>query len=207
MARLAGVVLALVLVPAAAAAAEPGARVSFAGSPAGVVLQRRTVAAETGYGGQVLAYKDVCSSPCEVALPAGTQELALREPGGDTVPAAPVVIPAGSASVTGEYRSRRTLRIVGWSIAGLGTAGGVALMLSDRGDTGARTYAGIGVLVAGLVAGGVLASRPDAATIRVGPGASGRAGPDRHAGPLADSLTGAAAPVIPCFRITMILDI
>ncbi len=90
MTRLAGALLALAVgwcgwCGAAAAEPAPAARLSLASSPPGVVFQRRSVAAETGYGGQVLAYKDLCAAPCEVSVPAGTQQLALREPGGSSV--------------------------------------------------------------------------------------------------------------------------
>lgn len=199
MARLVAASLVLALAWPGAASAEPAgeAQVSLQGTPAGVVFQRRSVAAHTGYGGDVMAYKDLCAAPCTASVPAGTQQLALRAPGGDSVVATPVVLPPGPSSVVGEYHSRSALRIMGWSIAGAGVAGGIALMATDRGDVGAPTYAGIGVLVGGLVLGGALASWSDSATIRVVPAASAGLRSGRWADARDDTLSAPAPGAVP----------
>ncbi len=92
------------------------------------------------------AYEPLCTTPCDIELPAGTEKLALSLGDSATVPAGGITFPAGKSTLVGSYTSHSGLRIVGWVVMLTGTIGGTALILND--DT---FGIGMGALVAGLV--------------------------------------------------------
>lgn len=107
------------------------ARLHLTSTPPGLTFHRQTGSAmAVGAGGVAYAtgYERLCSAPCDLKLPAGTEVLALSE--GDEAPrkAAPITFPAGNSRLVGSFESRAGTRAIGWTIFGASLiAGGLML--------------------------------------------------------------------------------
>jgi hypothetical protein len=155
-------------------------------------LRRRsgaaTVATGRGYAG-IVAYDELCTSPCELTLPAGTYSFNVRPSGEESAADAdPVTVPTGDSTLQIGYVNRGGLRKAGLvTLVGGASVGGLLVMVSalqrpeekpdpsgvgtvqeERSYTG--FYIGSGVLLASLLVGGLLILQSDRATIRVVPG-------------------------------------
>jgi hypothetical protein len=176
----------------------PESTVSLVSSDPSVTFFRKTgvaVGLSTGmhsfhhfYGDN---YEDLCSAPCLVKVRSGQQKFALSN-GGIPVAAAPVLLPAGPATVEGEYVSYSGAR---WAFFGGGAAaivGGFALTVYGSGhskevcvgvdqcleenDTdGTQVGIGVGLTLAGGIAVLIASAINDEAHIRVLPGVAARA--------------------------------
>jgi hypothetical protein len=140
---------------------------------------RNGSAIAAGPGGVAVAvgYDEICTTPCQATMPAGTHTLALSKDGGTAIEAEAVTLPPGNSSVEGKYESRSGIRVAGWAIFGVGLVGGTAIALSgssscsaeDEYDCGyTNIYIGGGIALAGTLVGLVMAYTPDKAEIVVG---------------------------------------
>jgi hypothetical protein len=127
-------------------------------------------------------YSPVCEGPCATELVPGAYHLALSKGGGRAVPAGVAVL-SGPATVHASYEDRSGLRLLGDVILVGGIIGGVVMIVAsfdhqtcggfsdycEQTIDGPVLGVGIGVLVASVVAGTVLASRMDSAHVTVTP--------------------------------------
>jgi hypothetical protein len=134
-----------------------------------ITLFRRSASAGFSGVGTVSGYDEVCTTPCNVSMPAGAHTFAVAKAGGKPHEADAVVLPAGKATMTVSVIDRTTIR-VGLGVLGLaGVIAGFAMVFSDAGDSsGGGDIAGPAVL-AGLGAGafGLAFAIPDGATVLV----------------------------------------
>jgi hypothetical protein len=164
------------------------ARVSLTSEPDGRTFHRQAATATVnnardGFEG-VKAYDELCTSPCEVSMAAGTTTLAVSEPGGQVVGAAPVTIPPGHSEVHAAWIDKGSTRSAGRALIGVGIAGAVAVLgvavASGSNDTGMLVGLVTGTVVTSVVfgVGFGMASTPDSATFEVRSAAT--AAPDRE---------------------------
>ena len=95
------------------------ARLHLTSTPEGLTFHRQTGSAmAVGSGGSAYAtgYERLCTAPCDISLPAGTEVLALSN--GDEPPrkADALTFPAGESQVVGTFESRAGVRTAGWII-------------------------------------------------------------------------------------------
>jgi hypothetical protein len=154
--------------------------------PPGLIFHRATGSAvAAGAGGVAVArgYQRLCTAPCEVTLPAGSEVLALSSGNGFPREAEAVSLPAGNSRVKGSMESRSGVRIAGWVIAVGSLVGGGAIMLTARDEeetcyefSGCSTTSnldttkfllGVVVMSAGTGVGIFMALRPDVAKIDI----------------------------------------
>lgn len=167
------------------------ASVRFESEPPGITFHRAaTSAVAVGPGGAAIAtgYERLCTAPCSVTMPAGTETLALSPAGGGFARSAgPVTIPPGSSRITGSFESRAGLRTAGWVLL-LGSVVGGGLMIyasfdkeeectgngdfrscDDRPVVNVPLLAlGLGAFAVGMPVSLVLTAQPDKPVIRVG---------------------------------------
>jgi hypothetical protein len=155
--------------------------------PPGLTFHRASGSAfAAGSGGVAVArgYQRLCTAPCEVTLPAGSEVLAISEGNGFPREAGAVTLPAGTSRVKGSLESRSGMRVAGWVIAVGSIVGGTALMLTASKDVekcddyigcrtsseldGTKLILGAVVLGAGSGVGFFMAFRPDVAKVDVG---------------------------------------
>lgn len=164
------------------------ARLHLESTPPGLTFHRQSGSAisesYSRYGGVVTTaqgYDRLCTTPCDITIPAGTESLALSVPGKEPVDAEPVTFPAGQSRVVGALESRQGTRVAGYLVGTVGIVGGLALTLvgalkgtgdAGRGSgTGASTpliIAGCGLMLGGGIVGGILVRQRDRATVTVG---------------------------------------
>jgi hypothetical protein len=105
--------------------------------PEGLTFHRQTSAIAVGTGGQAYAtaYERLCTAPCDIALPAGTEVLALSQ--GNEAPriAEPISFPAGQSRIVGSLESRAGTRIAGWTLVGASVVVGAVLFYSSISST------------------------------------------------------------------------
>ena len=112
------------------------ARLHLTSRPDGLTFHRQTGSAvAVGPGGQAYAtgYDRLCTAPCDITIPAGTEVLAVSN--GDETPrvAGPVSFPAGESQLIASIESRAGTRIAGWTIAGASLVTGVVLFYASFG--------------------------------------------------------------------------
>ncbi len=149
------------------------------------------------------SYRQLCTAPCTTQLAPGTYTFGLSRGQDDPVSAGRVVVPTGTSTLEGAYRSRAGMRTAGWIVWIAGEAAGVALVVigmapkfsetcapngrCKSGDVDAPlVVAGLGTFLASTIVGAVLASRKDVAEVRLVPGSGAHSWPpplDRRDGP------------------------
>jgi hypothetical protein len=168
------------------------AKVHFDSTPPGVTFHRAASSAvAVGSGGGVAVatgYERLCTAPCDVTLPAGTEILALSQPGERFArDAGPITIPAGTSRINGSFESRAGTRAVGWVVAIGSIVGGGLLTYAAFGSKeecyGSGDYrscndtldlnlplfiVGLTTFSIGMPVGFVLAARPDAPKVQLG---------------------------------------
>jgi hypothetical protein len=114
------------------------AQLRLTSQPEGLTFHRQTGSAiAVGTGGQAYAtgYERLCTAPCDITLPAGTEVLAVSE--GNEAPriAEPISFPAGESRLVGRLESRAGTRIAGWTIVGASVVVGAVLFYSSISST------------------------------------------------------------------------
>ena len=111
------------------------ANVRLVSDPPGLTFHRASSSAvAVGPGGVAVArgFERLCTAPCSISLPAGTETLALSQDDGLPRAADPIAIPEGNSQIDGHLESRAGVRTAGWVIA-LGSAVvGSVLMIKSR---------------------------------------------------------------------------
>jgi hypothetical protein len=168
------------------------ARLRLTSEPTGLTFHKRTSSAmAVGSGGSAIAagFQEICTSPCEASLPAGTHTLALSEPGKVPISADSVTLPAGVSTLSGRFIDRSGIRTLGLVVVVASAVGGTFMLLNMMDST--QTCSGdycydnpeidVGMLVGGLVVVGVgipmglaLATTRDKAELTVSPAARSR---------------------------------
>ncbi|HVY25586.1 MAG TPA: hypothetical protein VHB79_03515 [Polyangiaceae bacterium] len=161
------------------------ARLQLIANEAGITFHRQVASAvAVGGGGSAYAtgYERMCTAPCKVSLPAGTETFALSRDGDPPLAGDPVQLPAGDAQLRGSISSRGGVRLAGWLSMIGGVVGGAALALTStsKGQTCSfgtcvestevnvgQLAAGIAMFGVGLGVGVVLVRIPDAASVEV----------------------------------------
>jgi hypothetical protein len=158
--------------------------------PEGVTFHRQSgsaVAVGARGAAVAIAFDRLCTAPCKVSLPAGTETFALSRAGEFPIFAEPVTVPAGPSQVVGSFKSRSGVRVAGWVIAVGSVVGGGVLIYSSFGtkrecssgpsscydslDLNLGTFlAGTGLLGLGTAVGLVMAVTRDVAQVDVKPG-------------------------------------
>jgi hypothetical protein len=157
------------------------ARLHLVSDEPGITFHRQVGSAvAVGPGGAAFArgFERMCTAPCEVSLPAGTETLAISRVNGTPVTAESVTIPPGTSEVRGRFESRRGLNIAGWMIAAGSAVGGTLLLVNSFGKeqkcysfgceeqtklNGPMMIAGVVILCAGVPIGvglGVVGPKP-----------------------------------------------
>lgn len=133
-----------------------------------------------------VAYDRLCTAPCKVSLPAGTERFALSRGNEFPIFAEPVEIPPGPSQLVGSFKSRSGVRIAGWVVAVGSLVGGSVLIYTsfetkqscssgpsscyDSHELKIGTFlGGIGVLGLGTAVGLVMAMTRDVAQVDVKP--------------------------------------
>jgi hypothetical protein len=163
------------------------ARLHLISNEAGITFHRQSGSAmAVGSRGSavVTGYDRICTAPCDVSLPAGTETLALSR--GDKAPieAEASTLPPGPSEVRGTIESRAGIRVAGWVIAIGSAVAGAALMLTasdkenqcdagycrdvDKLDNG-KMLGGVVVLAVGAGVGVAMGLVNDKAVIDVKP--------------------------------------
>ena len=160
------------------------ARLKLTSPQVGVGFHNRvgsSYAVAYGYGGSAVArgrqYADLCVAPCEISMPSGTYNLALSSDGGYPVETGAVTVPAGGATLEGEYESYSGMRAVGWTILISSTLVGLTLMMwplldtDSLGEDGlpASFWIGTGIAVVGPLVSIPFLAKADEAYITVHP--------------------------------------
>jgi hypothetical protein len=110
------------------------AQLRLTSQPEGLTFHRQTGSA---IGGQTYAtgYDRLCTAPCDIALPAGTEVLALSKGNEPPRIAEPISFPAGKSRIVGSLESRAGTRIAGWTIVGASVVVGAVLVFSSISST------------------------------------------------------------------------
>jgi hypothetical protein len=138
------------------------ARLHLISDEPGITFHRQTGSAfAVGAGGSAYAtgYERICTTPCDVSLPAGTETLALSRGEKPPISAEPVTLPAGQSEMRGTLESRAGIRAAGWVVAIGGAVVGSVLMFTatkkeqncDFGVCNDTTTLDAGKLVGGAV--------------------------------------------------------
>lgn len=168
--------------------AEPsGMHVRFTSPQEGVSFHRVT-GSMSGSGGGIGArgggvalwmrghsFHRLCTAPCDMTMEPGEYELALSLGTGQEVLAPGLINVDRSGTVTGEYLDRSGLRIAGAVTAGVGGAGGLAVMFMPLALLGAGSTnidiigwvaSGTAIISVSVIVGLILALQGDGAIVR-----------------------------------------
>lgn len=155
------------------------------------------------------SYGRICTAPCDATVPAGSYSMALSKGNGSPVEVEELVRVDGPSTLQGTYTSYSRLRITGVVVGLASLLAGGYLVISSFGneevcDNGycldkvaldtTRLVLGSAVIIGGSIAGGIMASKSDEATVRVVPTASG-ALPGRGSVALSDRQRAGSGPV------------
>lgn len=162
------------------------ARLQLDSVPAGLTFYRQISASAAAYsgpnGGGVAVgvhFERLCTAPCNITIPAGTEILALSTAGASIpVSATSATFPAGQSQVIGKLQSRRGVRTAGWLVAAGSLGVGMYMILSSTGDNGKSNtgllLGGTAIGFGGVMAGVYMALTPDKAHVDVHPAAPAR---------------------------------
>lgn len=163
------------------------ARLHIVSNEEGITFHRQASSAvAVGAGGSAFAtgYERICTAPCDVSLPAGTETLALSREGKRPIAAEPVTLPPGKSELRGSFESRSGVRTAGWVLMFGGGIAGAVLMFTatssekdcsigadyclDKTTLNVSQLIGGGVLMGVGIGAGVLMVRvPDKAMVEV----------------------------------------
>lgn len=163
------------------------ARLHVVSTEPGITVHRQASSAiAVGRGGAAFAtgYERICTAPCDVSLPAGTETLALSRDDKPPISAEPVTLPPGKSELRASFESRSGMRAAGWLLMLGGGIGGAVLMFTSSSkepdcSVGSsycydKTTINTGQLIAGAALAGVgigvgiaLARQPDKAVVEV----------------------------------------
>lgn len=161
------------------------ARLHLVADEPGITFHRQVSSAvAVGGGGSAYAngFERMCTAPCEVSLPAGTETIALSRDGDPPIAGDPVQLPAGEARMRGSFNTHDGVRMAGWFTLIGGVLGGAALALTSSSKGQDCTYGscvettelnigqlvlGIATFGAGVGVGLTLVRVSDAATVEV----------------------------------------
>lgn len=135
------------------------------------------------YYGEVVTktYQPICETPCEATLLSGRHRLALSLGGGKPIEVAQPIDLNADSVVEGRYVDKRRLRKAGWATFIAGSITGMALMFGsinyrydpffpgDQIRYPPMFYTGVGLFIASIITGAVLAAQDDEAHINVYP--------------------------------------
>lgn len=160
----------------------PTAQLQLESEPAGMTFYRQAAAA-----GLVSGYERLCTAPCNITLPAGTESFALGQKD-EAFPreAEAVTIPAGRSRLVGSFKSRAGFRTAGWVVLGGSlVVGTIMIVVSMSGEKQRCLYddycydemdlsyplliAGSTLAIGGGLAGGWMAATPNSARVEVVP--------------------------------------
>jgi len=174
-------------------AATPAARAEDAGGPlvrhsgpeasvsvhilpaAATLLRRASLATIVGGGPKATGYEEVCTSGCNISVPAGTYNLSVTLDGKEVPESIPVRLPPGPSNLEATLESRSGTRVAGWSliaagpVVAYGTLMGFKLAHDGDAVRGGEIAVGLAVGAALVTTGIVLATRADRATFVVLP--------------------------------------
>jgi hypothetical protein len=155
-------------------------------APGLTFLRQSTSAVVVGLRNSAIAagYERMCTAPCQISLPAGTETLALSRDGALPIGAQAVTLPVGVSRVKGAIDSRSGMRGAGWGVMLGSLALATYLVIDARGER-KDCVNGVchdsdtldkGQVAAGLIVGAVgfglglgMASVPDRAVFTVQP--------------------------------------
>jgi hypothetical protein len=134
------------------------------------------------YYGEVItrAYQPICEAPCDAKLLSGRHRLALSLEGKRPIEIAQAIDLTADSVVEGRYVDKSRIRKAGWAVFGAGAISGMALMFASVNYnydprfgqqiryTG-MFYTGLGLFLASIITGSVLASQDDEAYVNVYP--------------------------------------
>jgi hypothetical protein len=144
------------------------ARLSLRSNPPNLTFHRHSA---TAVG--VKGFSRMCTAPCEVSLPAGTETFGLSGEDQKVVEVDPVTIPEGDHELRGKFVDRSGFRIAGAVIFFGGMAAATGLFLADTEKNLEVSFVIIGV----STLGGGLGFVSDTAEIEVAPREVARARP------------------------------
>lgn len=160
--------------------------------------------------GYVPVYAPVCDAPCGAKLEPGVYHLAVSKDGGRPVPASEPAVIRGPSTVHSEYVDNAGLRSLGFTLAVVGSIGGIVMIAaaatehSGCDSTGVCTRnetvdvpllgGGIAVLVGSVIVGSILGSRRDIAHVFVEPLSLETPTSKRESGPVARSMPVGTIP-------------
>jgi hypothetical protein len=111
------------------------ARLHLVSNPGGLTFHRQSSSAVAeGMGRRAVAhgYDRLCTAPCDITIPSGTETLALSEDDSDVpIAAEPIYFSSGDSVITGKLDSNATVRAAGWITMIGGGIAGLALILTS----------------------------------------------------------------------------
>jgi hypothetical protein len=149
------------------------ARLKLTSDPPGQTFHKRTSSAVVTSGSaraEGQGYREICTTPCEVSIGAGTYTFGVSSPGESPVASEPVTVPAGHSELHASYNDKSGVRTAGTVILTAGALVGGGLMVAafagDEMSTG-LLYAGTGVFCGGFLIGYSLVRVQDSAEVEV----------------------------------------
>ena len=134
------------------------------------------------YYGEIVTktYQPICETPCDATLLSGRHRMALSLDGGQPVNVPQPIDLTTDSIIEGRYIDKRRIRKAGWATFVAGSVAGMALMFAsidyrydpyvgDQLRYRPMFYTGIGLFVASIITGSVLASQDDEAHVDVHP--------------------------------------
>jgi hypothetical protein len=157
------------------------AKLTLQGEQPNLTFHMETSSAQLATGGtgvRALGFSRLCTAPCSVEVPAGTQRFALSQPDGDVVRADADLVVEGQETIRGGIVDRHGIRLAGVLLLSIGVplSAGAALLgvvLSDNPQSKAPTPLYVGGAIVGalsLTLGTILVTRRDSITLDVRPG-------------------------------------
>lgn len=142
--------------------------------PEGLTFHRKSGTATSGYI-QAIGFDRLCVAPCDIEIPAGTEELSLSKPNGAPVKPSAVELPAGNSEIVGRYNSKVGVRVAGIVVLSVGVAVGMGLVLASMPDASdlnseidtGMLGVGFGLMAAGGLAGGIMIAQRDSTSFEI----------------------------------------
>jgi hypothetical protein len=150
------------------------ARLHLTSEPTGLTFHRQVVSASSRYGTAVQGYERLCTAPCDISLPAGTEVLALSTGNEPPVAAEPATFRDGASELTGTLESNAGIRGGGIAVMILGSVIALGMEVGAMADAADGTELNWPLLVGGLVvfaggmgAGAAMMTTRDNASVQV----------------------------------------